>query len=232
MGDTDLTVIVRPPLGPALVKGNRNVKYEGEVGHVESSFILSQDIKNNKFDENYEHYAHFGWPQNTKISPEDLIKTFIEDPSKFITNVTEVENLLMNSERTKNLIGGVFGRITLPCRIKSGDKSVPGMLLIMNSQKETDVGVANGFPTDELNSHEMYASNTVTDFLQPTDNQLTVHIDAEMISSGLEMLQGSGGENNGPDIHFIISTLIDYFMENELYKYDKTVIIQYYVKSN
>ena len=86
---------------------------------VDSLFILSQDIKKNKFDESYKHYGYFGFPKNTKHFPADLIKSFIEDPSKFITNVMKVEDLLMNSERTKNLIGGVYGRITLPCRIKS-----------------------------------------------------------------------------------------------------------------
>lgn len=104
----------------------------------------------------------------------------------------------------------------------AGNQSAPGMLLVTNSKKENDIGVAHGFPSEELNSHEMYVSGSLTDLLQPTNNSLTVHIDGEMFSTGLEMLQE---QDDAPkmDLSSVMDAFFDFFLRTEVPKIDPTV---------
>jgi hypothetical protein len=61
------------------------------------------------------------------MKPDEAFKMFLEDPGAFITNITEVERILQTSKRTQGLIEGVYGRFTIPCRVKSGDKTAPAI---------------------------------------------------------------------------------------------------------
>jgi ABC-type antimicrobial peptide transport system permease subunit len=77
--------------------------------------------------------------------------------------------------------------------------------------------VAYGFPTDTLNYNEMYVSDSITDLLQPQNGELQIHIDASMISSGLELVK-SFNEQNKEDIktNEVIGELIDWYLESDL----------------
>jgi ABC-type antimicrobial peptide transport system permease subunit len=209
MGDVDLTAMRRPAFQTIIRKGNR--AYEPDE-FVTNQKIKAKMIKNNQFDE-LEKYLVSKF-NSDPIKPEDSIKMFLQDPSAFITNITEVERMLQSSPRTQDLIEGVYGRFTLPCRVKFGDKSAPAILLITDSKKETDIGVAYGFPTEELNSNEMYVSDSITDQLQPTDEHLSVYLDAEMASSGFDMLQGmQGKEESKIDFRKIIESVMGLYLE-------------------
>lgn len=86
--------------------------------------------------------------------------------------------------------------------------------MITDSKKETDLGVAYGFPTDELSSSEMYVSDTITDLLQPTDGHLSVYVDAEMVSSGLDMLQmDSSKDKSKLDIRNVLESAIGMYLQ-------------------
>lgn len=92
------------------------------------------------------------------------------------------------------------------------------MLLVINSKKETDIGVAYGFPTETLHNDEMYVSDSITNYLMPTDNKLTVKIEASMVSSGMSMVSDVNMDDK-LNAH-LIANVIDYAFSSGL-KFDK-----------
>lgn len=114
MGDNDLSAVVRPPFGPPLVKGNRAARVEGEFDLVDTIIQASQRIKDNDLDSDSIYLGMYPGYSSKKQTPQETFQKFLDDPGSFITNVTRVEEILETSNRTKDLIHGVYGRFTLP----------------------------------------------------------------------------------------------------------------------
>ena len=120
-GDIDVTATVKPPFTSRLVEGDRDF---GKSEYFEDLFREGQ-AAGNVLDEKV--------PESDEAF-EKMVKEFINNPSDFITNVSLVERILLNSSKTSNSIEGVYGRLTLPCRVEVNNRSSPALMLVANTK--------------------------------------------------------------------------------------------------
>ena len=207
-GDIDVTVTVRMVFEEKLISGNRKFNASNQI---EDEHEKYKRIKNNKLS------SYFINDPNREIDyARRYMKSFIDNPSNFVTNVTLIENKLKSSNYTKDLIEGVFGRITLPWRVGYKDQSSPAILLIIDTKKEVDIGVAQGFPSEELSSNEMYVSQSITNLFQSGKERLDISITGQSFQSMYELSQSSNNKSDATKLNNMIDNFIDIIFEEEI----------------
>ena len=208
-GDVDVTLSVRNPLESKLINRNRMYKKSNAI---EDEIQRSEWIKNDKITNLLNKNL------NKEVNLTQMyVKQFFENPSNFITNTTMIEDKLKSSNLTKDLIEGVFGRITLPWRVGYKNQSSPAILMIIDTKKEVDIGVAHGFPSDELGPTDMFVSESITNLFQSGKESLDLLFTGQYLKSIFELSQQS--EKNKFDktkLTEMIDTFIDLLFENEL----------------